>query len=160
VKSRKVGSGAGAAVVVAAEEVVASTVVVVVSGSAVVVVASAVVVDPTTSPEVEVTSMVEDASSNDAEVEMRVANVVDEPSVDVTSSEAVETSEEEEEGSAVEVVSMKEDSVAEDWTLEAVPVPDEATDEGDGLHTLASTAPREKSARAPINLADTIVTRD
>ena len=101
--------------------------------------------------------VLEDVSSNVTEEEVKVANVVDEPSVDVTSSRELEKPEAGKEGSAVEVVSMMETCVVEVWKLEAGSMP-EATDEGEGLHTLASTTPSDKSARTPITFAETIVT--
>jgi hypothetical protein len=151
---------------VVAEVIVDSTVstdAVVVSGALVIVVSSEAVVDWMSLVDIEVasTSVVEvreDISSNVAEDEMMVANVVDEPSIDVTSSKELEKPEADKEGSAIEVVSTGENRVAEDWKLEAGSVPDEATDEGDGLHTLASTAPSDKSARTLINFTETIVT--
>lgn len=148
---------------VAAEVVVDSTVstdVVVVSGAAVIVVSSEAVVDWMSLVEIEVasTSVVEvldDISSNVTEDEMMVANVVDEPSVDVTSSKELEKLDADKVGSAVEVLSTREARMDEEWKLEAGSVPDNAADEGDGLHTLASTAPSDKSV---ITFAETIVT--
>lgn len=107
---------------VAAEVVVGSTVstdAVVVSVAIVIVVSSEAVVDWTSLVNIKVasTSVVEvreDISSNVAEDEMMVANVVDETSIDVTSPKELEKPEADKEGSAIEVVSTRETPVADD----------------------------------------------